>query len=120
MSPPDNTMAFPLLSTAEVGDSSLAGIEGGSAAGPPMRLSENLTQAPVRSAEAGNHTAASGSVTTPEIVPADIRNHIRLIHLLAASLRGQAKVVATVFGEDPHQIDPKTGKSGLPLKPRII
>jgi hypothetical protein len=56
----------------------------------------------------------------PEIVPKLIGDHVRLIHLLAKPLTGQGKLIATGFGEDPEQIDPKTKKLGRSLRPRVI
>jgi len=54
------------------------------------------------------------------IVPEWIRDHVLLIHILAKPLAGQGKVIATCFGEDPNAIDPKTGKPGKALRPRVI
>ena len=55
-----------------------------------------------------------------EIVPHWIRAHVRIIHSLATPLTGQAVVIAAGFGEDPGRTDPKTGKPGLSLKPKVI
>jgi hypothetical protein len=56
----------------------------------------------------------------PEIVPDWIRDHVQLIHTLAKPLAGQGKVVATGFGEDPGQTDPKTGKPGRRLPSLVV
>lgn len=56
----------------------------------------------------------------PEIVPDRIRDHVRLIHALAAPLAGKGVVVVTGFGADPDEIDPKTGKPGRPLRPKVM
>jgi hypothetical protein len=60
------------------------------------------------------------SAEFPEIEPTLIRDHVRLIHFLSQPLTGQGKVVATGFGEDPNQNDPKTGKPGLRLAPHAV
>jgi len=75
-----------------------------------------------------NPSNASGpAVTTnvtpqgaPEIDPIWIRAHVELIHSLAKSFDGQGTIVATGFGEDPNEIDPKTGKLGRALPPKVI
>ena len=64
--------------------------------------------------------ATSDGAKPPEIEPGWIRDHVQLIHMLAAPLRGQGTIVAAVFGEDPSRIDANTGKPGLPLKPRVV
>jgi hypothetical protein len=46
-----------------------------------------------------------------------IHAHVELIHSLAASLTERGKLVIAAFAEDPDQVDPKTGKLGLPLRP---
>lgn len=56
----------------------------------------------------------------PEIVARCIRGHVQLIHILAAPLTGQGKIIATAFGEDPDEIDPKTGKNGRAVWPKVI
>jgi hypothetical protein len=40
-----------------------------------------------------------------------IRAHVELIHGLAGSLAERGKLVIAAFGEDPDQVDPKTGKA---------
>jgi hypothetical protein len=56
----------------------------------------------------------------PPILTAEIRAHCEIIHELAAPLTGQGKLVIACFGEDPDQLDPKTGASGCPLPPRVV
>jgi Family of unknown function (DUF5906)/RepB DNA-primase from phage plasmid len=56
----------------------------------------------------------------PEIVPDGIRGHVGLIHMLAKSFAGRGTIVATGFGEDPNEIDQKTGNPGLQLPPKVI
>jgi DNA-directed RNA polymerase subunit N (RpoN/RPB10) len=71
--------------------------------------------------------AESSAVTTngrqqgaPEVVPDWIRDHVRFMHMLAEPLAGQGKVVAAGFGEDPDKTDPKTGKPGGSLPPKVV
>jgi hypothetical protein len=56
----------------------------------------------------------------PGVIPQLIRGHVELIHKLAAPLIGQGKVVVAGFGENPTQLDPKTGKPGRRLAPHVI
>jgi hypothetical protein len=49
-----------------------------------------------------------------------VRAHVEIIHGLAKPLIGQGKVIATGFGEDPNQNDPKTGKPGRRLPPQVV
>jgi hypothetical protein len=55
-----------------------------------------------------------------EIDPVRIRGHVELLHRLAAPLASVGKLIVACFGQDPHQADPKTGKSGRPLKPTVF
>jgi hypothetical protein len=63
---------------------------------------------------------AAGSPTTPQLVPKLIRAHCMVIDEVARSLRGQGKLVITGFGEDPDAPDPKTGRPGCRLPPKIV
>jgi hypothetical protein len=66
-------------------------------------------------------TAATNFVPgVAEISPGEIRAHCEMIHILAAPLAGQGKLIIAAFGEDPDQVNPKTGKPGLPLTPIVI
>lgn len=53
------------------------------------------------------------------ISPDAIREHVEIIHELAAPLAGQGKLVIAAFGEDPDKPNPKTGASGYALPPLI-
>jgi hypothetical protein len=54
-----------------------------------------------------------------EIDIAAIREHVVMLHGLAAPLKGQGKLIVASFGEDPTQTNPKTGKPGCPIVPKI-
>jgi RepB DNA-primase from phage plasmid len=56
---------------------------------------------------------------TPELLPLLISDHVQLIHMFAETLVGRGIVVIAGFGEDPNQIDPKTGKPGRRLPPKV-
>jgi len=58
--------------------------------------------------------------SSPEIVCDWIRAHVSLVHILAQPLAGEGKVVITSFGENPDEIDPKTGKPGKHLRPKVF
>lgn len=124
MSPPTDALAFPLPSEVEGGSASSAQVEDNGAADlplvPPMQLPERIPQAPTVSADPGNQATQGENVNQPEIVPTDIRDHVWLLHKLAEPLAGQGIIIATCFGEDPHQINPETGKPGVSLKPKVI
>jgi hypothetical protein len=79
-----------------------------------------LPELAARSARSPTVTTNVITQSAAEIVPDWIRDHVRLIHLLAQPLVGQGKVIATCFGEDPDEIDPKTGNPGRSLRPRVI
>jgi hypothetical protein len=48
-----------------------------------------------------------------------ISEHAGLLHVLAAPLEGHGKLVVGSFGEDPDKVNPKTGKWGYPIIPKI-
>jgi hypothetical protein len=56
----------------------------------------------------------------PAIVPHLIAAHAMVIHERARLVQAPANLVITGFGEDPGRLDPKTGKPGLHLPPKII
>src|SRR6266550_936138 len=56
----------------------------------------------------------------PNIAPDLIREHVRMIQLLAEPLKDEGKIVIACFGEAPDQIDPKTKKPGRRLQPNIF
>jgi len=56
-----------------------------------------------------------------DLTPKFINAHaIMVINDRARLVKAPAKLVVTGFGEDPSQVDPKTGKLGLRLPPKII
>jgi hypothetical protein len=81
---------------------------------------DQLPNTPAVNGFVTEEVAAVEGIKQPEIVPDWIKAYVRFIHQLAAPLAGQGKIVATAFGEDPHQNNPETGKPGLSLRPRII
>jgi RepB DNA-primase from phage plasmid len=54
-----------------------------------------------------------------EVDSSAIREHIDLLHTIAAPLESQGKLVIASFGENPIQTDPKSGKLGCPIIPKI-
>jgi Family of unknown function (DUF5906) len=53
---------------------------------------------------------------------AAIRMHVALLHHLAQPKdhwKAEGKLLVAAFGEDPNQPDPKTGKAGLELTPKV-
>jgi hypothetical protein len=48
-----------------------------------------------------------------------IETHVRLLHRLAQPLIGLGMLLISSFGEDPQRQNPKTGKPGCPLTPKI-
>jgi RepB DNA-primase N-terminal domain len=84
---------------------------------PGMAVDTLLTE---RASPIAERPAVTTTQVAPKIVPDEIRDHVRLIHILAEPLAGRGKVVATGFGEDPDQIDPKTRKPGRRLHGQVI
>jgi hypothetical protein len=68
---------------------------------------------PVLEAAAPKLNGAAPHDPRPTINEADIRKHVEAVHRLARGCDGILMVCA--FGENPHQIDPKTGKMGKKL-----
>ena len=46
--------------------------------------------------------------------------HCVVVHHLAGRSKQPGKLVVTAFGEDPSQVNSKTGKPGLPLPPKVL
>jgi RepB DNA-primase from phage plasmid len=66
-----------------------------------------------------NQPQNNASTRRPKIAKDLIRAHNHLIHTLAAPLTGNGKIIVAGFGENPTQIDNKTGKPGRRLRPRV-
>jgi hypothetical protein len=62
----------------------------------------------------------TASIAQVLIQPRVILDHTTIIHKLADRSQGPGKLVIAGFGEDPSRLDPKTGKPGLKLPPKII
>ena len=62
----------------------------------------------------------SDSPVGPPILTDEIRAHCEMIHRLAGPLAGQGKLVIACFGEDPAQLNSKTGAAGCPLPPYVV
>jgi hypothetical protein len=54
-----------------------------------------------------------------ELDPEAIRQHVSLIHELAKPLADRGVLIVASYGEQPDEIDPKTGRPGVPLKPKV-
>jgi hypothetical protein len=54
-----------------------------------------------------------------DIDRAAIVKHVRLLHTVAEPLVGEGIIVLACFGEDPDELDPKTGRLGRPLPPIV-
>ncbi len=63
---------------------------------------------------------AAPNGVVPKIELDLIRTHAEIIHELAAPLVGRGKLIIACFGEVPDEPDPKTGKMGRKLAPRIV
>jgi RepB DNA-primase from phage plasmid len=87
---------------------------------PSQQSQAQLPDAPSAPSYARNEVAVNESIKPLGIVGEWIRDHVWLIHRLAKPLGQPGTIVVTGFGEDPSQIDPKTGKPGLALKPKIV
>lgn len=61
-----------------------------------------------------NHAAAD-----PDPDPAAIRSHVEMLHALAERGDCDGRLVINAFGEDPDRQDPKSGKPGLKLSPKV-
>jgi hypothetical protein len=60
------------------------------------------------------------SVTESTASPGEIRTHCEMIHRLAGGLGANGKLVIACFGEDPENLNPKTGMPGCPLPPVVV
>jgi hypothetical protein len=54
-----------------------------------------------------------------DLDPSAIRDHVVLLHKLAAPLAGKGKLIVASYGEDPLADNEKTGKSGVPIAPIV-
>jgi hypothetical protein len=81
---------------------------------------DSLFLDPTQHIQEGQTATADTKPAAPEIVPNWIRAHVTLVHSLATPLIGQGKVIAAGFGENPDETDPKSGKSGRALPPKVI
>jgi Family of unknown function (DUF5906)/RepB DNA-primase from phage plasmid len=58
-------------------------------------------------------------MTGAELDLAAIREHVTILHRLAAPLAGKGKLIVAAYGENPNLPDPKTGELGRELRPEI-
>jgi hypothetical protein len=57
---------------------------------------------------------------TIAIDPVVVREHVALLHELAAPYAGRGVMIVAGYGEDPDAISAKTGKPGRPLAPVVV